>query len=139
MTNFAAPMTVSGRDKANKGDVLVTQTATIDFEDTTKDLFTLPAPSRIIEIYVDVTTAFDATVTNLLDLGISGDATLFADGLALGSAGRVLASSDASQLDEYLQSDGAAIQGVYEQGGTAPTEGEATITVVYSVPLNLPD
>ena len=105
MSTFAAPLRVFGNTKegasADVGDVIAMQTNTIDFNDTTKNLFWLPPNAQVIDFNVDITTAFDAGTTNTLDLGTAAIPTLFADDLALGAAVRVLASSDASQLPNY--------------------------------------
>ena len=54
-----------GTDVANVGSVVMTQATNVVFGDdgTTTTVATLPANSQIIEIYVDVTTAFDAGTT----------------------------------------------------------------------------
>ncbi|MEG9884108.1 MAG: hypothetical protein V6Z86_05740 [Hyphomicrobiales bacterium] len=138
MTTFRAPLRVYDANKdidSDAGWVTAMQTNTMVFGDTTKDLFNLPANSQIIDFYVDVTTAFNAATTNTLDLGVSGTPARFADNLALGTAERVLGSSDASQLDEYASTGttGITVQGVYAQTGAAATAGAARISVLYAV------
>lgn len=98
---------------------------------------TLPANSQIVEIYVDVTTAFDAGTTNTLDLGDGTTADKYADALALGSVARVLASSDVSQLTNLVDigTSDVALTATYNQSGTAATAGVAQVTVLY-VPNN---
>lgn len=138
MTTFRGPVRIYDKNKdinSDAGWVPASQTNTMDFNDTTKDLFNIPANSQIIDFYVDVTTAFNAATTNTLDLGVSGTANRFADALALGTVARVLGSSDASQLGEYANTGttGITVQGVYAQTGAAASAGEARITVVYAV------
>jgi len=119
----------------------MTQAANVVFGDdgTTTTIATLPANSQIIEIYVDVTTAFDAGTTNTLDLGDGSTADQFADALALGSVARVLATSDVSQITNLIDIGASDVQVVatYNQTGTAATAGAATVTVVYVQNNNL--
>lgn len=130
-----------GTDVANVGSVVMTQATNVVFGDdgTTTTIATLPANSQIIEIYVDVTTAFDAGTTNTLDLGDGTTADQFADALALGSVARVLATSDVSQITNLIDIGASDVQVVatYNQTGTAATAGAATVTVVYVQNNNL--
>jgi len=98
---------------------------------------TLPANSQIIDINVDVTTAFDAGTANTLDLGDGTTADKYADALALGSVARVLASSDVSQLTNLVDigTSDVALTATYNQTGSAATAGVAQVTVLY-VPNN---
>lgn len=130
-----------GTDVANVGSVVMTQAANVVFGDdgTTTTVATLPANSQIIEIYVDVTTAFDAGTTNTLDLGDGSTADQFADALDVSSAARLLATSDVSQIPNLIDIGASDVQVVatYNQTGTAATAGAATVTVVYVQNNNL--
>ena len=130
-----------GTDVANVGSVVMTQAANVVFGDdgTTTTIATLPANSQIIEIYVDVTTAFDAGTTNTLDLGDGSTADQFADALDVSSAARLLATSDVSQITNLIDIGASDVQVVatYNQTGTAATAGAATVTVVYVQNNNL--
>ena len=130
-----------GTDVANVGSVVMTQAANVVFGDdgTTTTIATLPANSQIIEIYVDVTTAFDAGTTNTLDLGDGSTADQFADALDVSSAARLLATSDVSQIPNLIDIGASDVQVVatYNQAGTAATAGAATVTVVYVQNNNL--
>ena len=133
--------TTVGTDVQNVGSVVMTQAANVVFaaDGTTTTIATLPANSQIIEIYVDVTTAFDAGTTNTLDLGDGTTADQFADALALGSVARVLATSDVSQITNLIDIGASDVQVVatYNQTGSAATAGAATVTVVYVQNNNL--
>lgn len=133
--------TTVGTDVQNVGSVVMTQAANVVFaaDGTTTTIATLPANSQIIEIYVDVTTAFDAGTTNTLDLGDGTTADQFADALALGSVARVLATSDVSQITNLIDIGTSDVQVVatYNQSGSAATAGAATVTVVYVQNNNL--
>jgi len=130
-----------GTDVANVGSVVMTQAANVVFGDdgTTTTIATLPANSQIIEIYVDVTTAFDAGTTNTLDLGDGSTADQFADALDVSSAARLLATSDVSQIPNLIDIGASDVQVVatYNQTGSAATAGAATVTVVYVQNNNL--
>jgi hypothetical protein len=130
-----------GTDVANVGSVVMTQATNVVFGDdgTTTTIATLPANSQIIEIYVDVTTAFDAGTTNTLDLGDGSTADQFADALDVSSAARLLATSDVSQIPNLIDIGASDVQVVatYNQTGTAATAGAATVTVVYVQNNNL--
>jgi hypothetical protein len=92
--------TTVGTDKANVGFVLMAQSANVVFgaNGTETVVATVPANSQIYQIAVDVTTAFDAGTTNTFDIGDGSTADQYADALAVGTAARVLATSDVSQI-----------------------------------------
>jgi len=98
---------------------------------------TLPANSQIVEIYVDVSTAFDAGTTNTLDLGDGTTADQYADALDVSSAGRLRATSDVSQIGNLVDigTSDVALTATFNQSGTAATAGTAQVTVLY-VPNN---
>ena len=98
---------------------------------------TLPANSQIVEIYVDVSTPFDAGTTNTLDLGDGTTANQYADALDVSSAGRLRATSDVSQIGNLVDigTSDVALTATFNQTGTAATEGTAQVTVLY-VPNN---
>jgi hypothetical protein len=100
---------------------------------------TLPANSQIYQIAVDVTTAFDAGTTNTFDIGDGSTADQYADALAVGSAARVLATSDVSQIPNLIDigSSDVNVTVTYNQTGTAATAGAATVTVLYLQNNNL--
>ncbi|MDX1746608.1 MAG: hypothetical protein R3324_11775 [Halobacteriales archaeon] len=76
---------------AGEPQAVFASTATVAYTDTTaKDLFDLPANAVIVGILVDVTTAFDDTGTDLLDIGKTGTADHFKDDLDVSSAGQTV-------------------------------------------------
>lgn len=122
------------------GGALVTQSALITNANTTaKNLFIIPANSQIIEFYVDVLTAFNSSGTDLLDIGVSGSAQLFADDLVVSAAGRVLGSSKSTKLLNYddIGTSQITVQGLYKQSVADSNAGNARITVVYCPGNNL--
>ena len=133
--------TTAGEDVANVGFALMAQSANITYaaDGTTTVVATLPANSQIFQVAVDVTTAFNAATTNTLDIGDGTTADKFADALALGSAARVLATSDVSQIGNLddIGSDDVKVTVTYNQSGSAATAGAATVTVLYIQNNNL--
>ena len=133
--------TTVGTNVANTGFVLMAQSANVVFEanGTTTDIATLPANSQIFQITVDVTTAFDAGSTNTLDLGDGSTADEYADALALGTLGRVLATSDISQVGNLIDigTSDVTVTATYNQTGTVATAGACTVTVLYLQNRNL--
>lgn len=136
-TTFSGPLqagTVREGAGDNLGKVVLSQTNTIAYTDTTaKDLFILPANAQILDFQVDVTTAFNSSGTDLLDIGKDGAANHFADNLDVSAIGRLLASSDASQLPNYatVGTTDLTIQGIFVQSVADASTGAARITVTY--------
>ena len=133
--------TTAGEDVANVGLALMAQSANITYaaNGTTTVVATLPANSQIFQVSVDVTTAFNAATTNTLDIGDGTTADKYADALALGSAARVLATSDVSQIGNLVDigSDDVKVTVTYNQTGSVATAGAATVTVLYIQNNNL--
>jgi len=143
-TTFSGPIkagSVREGASANVGFVLMAQSANVVFGDngTETVVATLPANSQIYQIAVDVTTAFDAGTTNTFDIGDGSTADQYADALAVGSAARVLATSDVSQIPNLIDigSSDVNVTVTYNQTGTAATAGAATVTVLYLQNNNL--
>jgi hypothetical protein len=137
-TTFSGPVkagTVREGSSANTGNVVLSQTATVAYTDdgSAVAIATIPANSQIIDLYVDVLTAFDGSGTDLLDLGDGTTANLYADNLDLSSAARVRGSSDASQLAELddVGSSDVTIYATYTDAGGDASAGSARVTVVY--------
>lgn len=143
-TTFSGPIkagSVREGASANVGFVLMAQSANVVFgaDGTETVVATLPANSQIYQIAVDVTTAFDAGTTNTFDIGDGSTADQYADALAVGSAARVLATSDVSQIPNLIDigSSDVNVTVTYNQSGTAATAGAATVTVLYLQNNNL--
>jgi len=117
------------------GSVVLMQTNTVAYTDTTaKVLFYVPANSKIIDVYVDVQTAFNSDGTDLLTVGTAADPDAFADDVDVSSAGRKLGSADTTARANQASGVGSAdiaIQAVYTAGGSAASAGAARVTVLY--------
>ena len=143
-TTFSGPIkagSVREGASANVGFVLMAQSANVVFgaDGTETVVATLPSNSQIYQIAVDVTTAFDAGTTNTFDIGDGSTADQYADALAVGSAARVLATSDVSQIPNLIDigTSDVNVTVTYNQTGTAATAGAATVTVLYLQNNNL--
>ena len=81
--------TTVGTDVANTGYVVMSQTDTIAYTNTTdKSLgIVIPANSQIVDIKILVTTAFNGTGADTMDIGIVGNSDLYVDGADVSAAG----------------------------------------------------
>lgn len=100
-------------------------TNTVAYTDTTaKDLFVLPADSVILGVFVDVTTAFNDSTTDVLDLGHTTGSE-YKNDLDVSSAGQTVTGWSA--LGDVGTSS-VTVTGTYTGGTGDPTAGEATVT-----------
>ena len=133
--------TTVGTDVANTGWVLMAQSANIVYaaNGTETEIATLPANSQIFQITLDITTAFNAATTNTIDFGDGSTADQYADALAAGTLGRVLATSDISQVGNLVDigTSDITVTATYNQTGTVASAGAATATVLYLQNRNL--
>ena len=132
--------TTVGTDVANVGSVVMSQTDTIAFGDTTdKSLsIVIPANSQIVDIKIFVTEAFDAGTTNTMDIGIVGNSDLYVDNAAVGTAGdAALGVTALTQNWSDIGTSDVKLAAKYIQTGTAATAGAARIVVSYVQDNNL--
>lgn len=125
---------VGARERVEKGDpVAFCQRATLAYTDTTaKDLFTLPAGAIIIGITVNVTTAFDDSGTDLIDIGNADTADAYVADFDASSQGMTLSPS----ADESALSAATVVKGVYTGQNSDAAAGAATIACLYVVPTS---
>ena len=149
-TNFSGPITAGqirnttgttvGTDVSNVGFVVMSQTDTIAFGNTTdKSLsIVIPANSQLVDIKVFVTTAFNAGTTNTLDIGIVGNSDLYVDGAACGTGGDAALGATAlvTNWTDIGTSD-VKLAAKYIPSGTAASAGAARIVVSYVQNNNL--
>ena len=117
----------------NIGGVLSAVTTTIAYTNATAvTIATIPANSQIVDIFIDVTTAFDAASTNTVTVGKTGSAAAFVAATSVGSAGRASVATTGvySAWADTGASDVVATV-TYSQTGTAATAGAARVTMVY--------
>ena len=117
----------------NIAGMLSAITTTIAYTDTAAvSIGTLPANCQIVDINIDVTTAFNAGTTNTVTVGKTGTAAAYVTSTSVGSAGRASvastgvysawANTGTSELDATV---------TFSQTGTAATAGVARVTIVY--------
>ena len=83
-----------GNQVTNIGGVLSAVTNTIAYSDSSAvTIGTIPANAQIIDINIDVTTAFNAVTTNTVTVGKSGSAAAYVASTSVGSAGRASVAS----------------------------------------------
>lgn len=117
----------------NIGGVLSAVTTTFAYTDSSAvAIATIPANSQIVDINIDVTTAFNAGTTNTVTVGKTGTAAAFVTSTSVGSAGRASVASTGvySAWADTGSSDISATI-TYSQTGTAASAGAARVTIVY--------
>ena len=116
------------------GDVAV-RYGTVTFEDTSATtLFDLPQGAVVVDAMVEVTTAFDDSGTDQLDVGLGSDGDYFVNNLDVSSTGvsRYGATGfiAARAFGDPLENNTAVTATYTGQNGDA-TEGEAVVAVWY--------
>ena len=109
-------------------------TATIAYTDTSAvTIGTIPANAQIVDINIDVTTAFNAATTNTVTVGKTGSAAAFVTSTSVGSAGRASVATTGvySAWANVGSSDVDYATVTYSQTGTAASAGAARVTIVY--------
>lgn len=122
----------------NMGATTVIQDGALSYTDTTaKTVAVLPAGAQIINIFVDVTTAFNSGTNNVITIQTAGGtslATVTATGANI-TTGRATVVLTAAQMATILNvgTSDLIIQAVFAGTGTAATTGVANITIQYAV------
>ena len=117
----------------NIGGVLSAVTTTFIFSDATAvAIATIPAGAQIVDINIDVTTAFNAGTTNTVTVGKTGTAAAFVTATSVGSAGRAsVATTGVYSAWASTGSSDVSATITYSQTGTAASAGAARVTIVY--------
>lgn len=118
----------------NSAGQLSAITVTIAYTNTSAvTIGTIPANSQIIDVNIDVTTAFDAGTTNTVTVGKTGSAAAYVTATSVGSAGRASVATTGvySAWANVGSSDVDYATVTYSQTGTAATAGAARVTIVY--------
>jgi len=129
--------TIQSGDTAADGRVVFVSRDTIAFTNTTaKNLFTLPANADIIEITLVVTTLFNSSGTDVIDVGINGGAAdAYVDNLDASATG-VHRMGDAADMPFAALGDigGSTVQidGLFTQGVADASTGSATVIVTWT-------
>lgn len=117
----------------NIGGVLSAVTATIAYTDSSAvTIATLPANSQIIDVNIDVTTAFNAGSTNTIAVGKTGSAAAFVAATNVSAAGRASVATT-GVYSAWADTGNAEVTATatFAQTGTAAAAGAARVTIVY--------
>jgi hypothetical protein len=114
----------------NIGGVVSAVQTTVAFGDTVDVVGILPAGANILNIYIDVTTAFNGTLATI-SVGTTSAPTAFAAATAVTSAGRQSPSFVNNWINYNATFDSGIVATV---GGSAGTAGSAVVTVKYLSP-----
>jgi hypothetical protein len=113
------------------GKLVVDLSEVVTFADGTKTLFSLPSGATPLLALVVVTTAFNDSGTDTLEIGVSGNTDYYAVGIPLGSTGAQLVA-----LTNVLSlSRKTAIVAKYTGGSGDATAGRAEVHILYSNPF----
>ena len=117
----------------NIGGMLSAVTTTIAYTNATAvTIATIPANAQIVDICIDVTTAFNAGTTNTVTVGTSSSAAAYVASTSVGSAGRAsVASTGVYSAWANTGSSDLSATITYSQTGTAASAGAARVTIVY--------
>jgi uncharacterized membrane protein len=117
----------------NIAGMLSAITTTIAYTNTSAvSIGTLPANAQIVDINIDVTTAFNAGTTNTVTVGKTGSAAAYVTSTSVGSAGRASVAST-GVYSAWADTGSAELDATvtFSQTGTAATAGVARVTIVY--------
>lgn len=132
--------TTVGTDVANVGSVVMSQTDTIAYTDTTdKSLsIVIPANSQIVDIKILVTTAFNGGGADTMDIGIVGNSDLYVDNADVSAAGDAALGATAlvTNWTDIGTSD-VKLAAKYIDAGADSSAGAARIVVSYVQNNNL--
>jgi hypothetical protein len=122
----------------NTGCTTVAQSAPIAYTTTSAaTVAVLPAGSQITNIFVDVTTAFNAGTNNVITIQTAGGSSLAtvtatSANITTGRATVVLTAAQMATILNVGTTD-LIVQAVFAGTGTAASTGAATITIQYVV------
>ena len=112
------------------GDLLQAQRNTLAYTDTTaKTLFTLPAGAVIVGFLINVSTLFNDSGTDLVDIGDGTTAERFVANYDVSSAGLAWQAS----ADEAALVAETVVKGVYAGQNANANAGAMTITCLYII------
>lgn len=141
MDQFVAPGKQVSDDYGNVppriGGSVAALRATITYTNTTnKALFELPAGAVIIDYYVNVTTLFNDSGTDVLEVGYASDIDGLVDALDVSSAALtragVGATTPAALLNDTPLSEPTILYGKYTGQNANASAGAAEIVVLYT-------
>jgi hypothetical protein len=134
--NFSGQEIVDGEGfapPAGFGGTLAVKYNTMAYTDTTaKNLFSLPKGAIIVAWIVNITTAFNSSGTDLLDIGKTGTAAEFADDLDVSATGQIPNGYVPGKMFTPLTEDTQVI-GTFVQSVADASAGAATVACIYMI------
>lgn len=117
----------------NAAGVLSAITASFDYTSTTVVIGTLPAGAQIVDINIDVTTAFNAAGSDEVTVGKTGSAAAYVGATSVATAGRASVATTGvySAWANVGSTDVDYATLTYAYTSTAPTAGAGRVTIVY--------
>jgi hypothetical protein len=117
----------------NSAGQLSAITVAFDYTTTTVTIGTIPANSQIVDINIDVTTAFDAAGTDLVTVGKTGSAAAYVTSTSVAATGRASVATTGvySAWANVGTTDVDYATLTYAYTSTAPTAGAGRVTIVY--------
>lgn len=116
------------------GTAVFSQTALIDFDtDLVQEaVFVLPKDGQIVDVVVDVLTAYNSATSATLTVGSASAGTQYAGSVDAKTAGRVRPTFTAAQLAAMDDIDGNTSVYATVTSVGQPTAGSARVTVLYT-------
>ena len=116
------------------GTAVFSQTALIDFNTTltSEAVFVLPKDGQIVDVVVDVLTAYNSATSATLTVGSASAGTQYAGAVDAKTAGRVRPTFTAAQLAAMDDIGGNTSVYATVTSVGQPTAGSARVTVLYT-------
>ena len=137
-TTFSGPLASGDKEAgvsggSNVGLVVLSQTAVLDQNSTTavSSTFNLPVDSQIVDIIVDVLTAFNSGTSATLTVGTTAAGTQYAGSVDAKTAGRARPTFSAAQLAamDDIDTNTSVVATITPVGATSA--GQVRVTLVY--------
>jgi len=116
------------------GTAVFSQTALINFNTTltSEAVFVLPKDGQIVDVVVDVLTAYNSDTSATLTVGSASAGTRYAGSVDAKTAGRVRPTFTAAQLAAMDDIDGNTSVYATVTSVGQPTAGQVRVTVAYT-------
>lgn len=137
-TSFTGPL-ASGTKEAgvsggpNVGLAVLSQTVLVDFDATLvqSQTFNLPEGSQLVDVFIDVLTAYNSATSATLTLGSAAGGSQYVGSINAKTAGRAAPTLSAAQLAAMadIGNNTSVVATVTSVG--QPTAGQARVTLFY--------
>ena len=133
MSTFQKPVRVCDESRASIGNVVLSQTAVLNQNSTTavSGTFAVPAGAQLVDVVVDVLTAFNSATSAVLSVGTAAAGTQYASAVDAATAGRVRPTFSAAQLAamDDVGTNTSVVATITPTGATSA--GQVRVTVLY--------